>query len=275
MKDDFDKSLSYMGKRYSLTQFLNLCVDRFNVPGFIKNDPISIPHSFKKKQDKEIMGFWTATLAWGQRVTIINKANELIQLMDKAPHDFIINHEEKDRERFLNFKHRTFQSIDSLYFLAFLQEHYKKHSSLESAFSRHMSTDDVDTRLALEGFHEYFFSLDYAPKRTQKHVATPARNSSCKRLNMFLRWMVRKDSKGVDFGLWKKIKPAQLLIPLDVHVERVARKLGLLHRKQRDWKSVQELTSNLRKLNAEDPVKYDFALFGLGVIEKENPNLWA
>lgn len=252
-----------------LKSYLNSCVKKFNKPSFIENDPISIPHQFSRKQDIEIMGFWVSMLAWGQRKTIINKANELIQLMDGAPYDFILNHEEKDRESFLNFKHRTFQAIDTLYFLEFFQDFYKKNDSLESAFSNHLTPKSEDVETALKGFHEQFFSLPDAPHRTRKHVSTPTRNSACKRLNMFLRWMVRKDKKGVDFGIWKKIKPSQLLIPLDVHVDRVARRLGLLERKQTDWKSVIELTNNLKKFDAKDPVKYDFALFGVGVLEKD------
>ena len=252
-----------------LKSYLDSCVKKFNTPDFIENDPISIPHQFSRKQDIETMGFWVSMLAWGQRKTIINKANELIQLMDGAPYDFIINHEEKDRKPFLNFKHRTFQAIDTLYFLEFFQDFYRKNESLESAFSNHLTPKSENIEAALKGFHEQFFSLPDAPHRTRKHVSTPIRNSACKRLNMFLRWMVRKDKKGVDFGIWKKIKPAQLLMPLDVHVDRVARRLNLLERKQTDWKSVIELTNNLKQFDPKDPVKYDFALFGMGVLEKD------
>jgi len=252
----------------ALKDILDQNVERFNQPNFIENDPISIPHQFTQLQDIEIIGFWVAMLAWGQRVTIINKAKELIQLMDGSPYDFILNHEEKDREKFLPFKHRTFNSTDTLYFLEVLQQYYKANDSLESAFAKYLSPDDVNTEKALIGFHNQFFSLPYAPQRTRKHIATPERKSTCKRLNMFLRWMVRKDDKGVDFGLWNQIKSSQLLMPLDVHVERVARRLNLIQRKQRDWKTVLELTENLKKFDAEDPVKYDFALFGQGVLEK-------
>jgi len=252
-----------------LKSYLDSCVDKFNTPHFIEKDPISIPHQFTKLQDIEIMGFWVSMLAWGQRVTIINKAHELIQLMDGAPHDFILNHKEKDRKAFLSFKHRTFQATDTLYFLEFFQNFYKKNKSLETAFANHMSPEDKNIEAALKGFHEQFFALPDAPHRTRKHVSTPIRKSSCKRLNMFLRWMVRQDDKGVDFGLWKKIKPSQLLMPLDVHVDRVARRLGLLERKQTDWKSVIELTNNLQEFDKNDPVKYDFALFGAGVLEKD------
>lgn len=248
--------------------YLDKLVEEFNHPSFIENDPISIPHEFTKKQDIEIIGFWTAMLAWGQRVTIINKAKELIALMDYAPHDFMLNHEEKDREKLLSFKHRTFQSTDTLYFLEFLQQYYRQHESLETAFARHLKTEDSTVERALIGFHEQFFALPYAPQRTRKHIATPSRKSTCKRLNMFLRWMVRKDDKGVDFGIWEQIKPAQLLIPLDVHVDRVARQLGLLKRKQTDWLAVLELSEVLRSFDSQDPAKYDFALFGLGVLNK-------
>ncbi len=252
----------------ALYDLLEAAVKRYNQPNFIENDPISIPHRFSKLQDIEITGFWIAMLAWGQRKSIINSANRLIELMDGAPHDFILNHEEKDRERFLPFKHRTFQYIDTLYFLAFFQDFYQKNESLETAFSQHLLPTDAHTENALIGFHETFFSLEFAPKRTRKHVSTPVRKSTCKRLNMFLRWMVRSDAQGVDFGIWKNIKTSQLLMPLDVHVDRVARQLGLISRKQTDWKTVLELTENLQQFDANDPVKYDFALFGLGV-EKE------
>jgi len=252
----------------NLKKFLDEHVEKYNRVDFIENDPICIPHQFSKLQDIEIIGFWVAMLAWGQRKTIINKANELVQLMDNAPYDFIKNHQESDRKAFLNFKHRTFQATDTLYFLEFLQSFYKENNSLEFAFTQHMSPNDETVESALVGFHNLFFSLELAPQRTRKHIATPARKSSCKRLNMFLRWMVRQDGKGVDFGLWKNIKSAQLLMPLDVHVDRIARRHQLITRKQTDWKTVNELTSNLKKFDPLDPVKYDFALFGIGVLEK-------
>lgn len=249
-----------------LKDFLDHKVAAYNQPNFIENDPICIPHQFSKLQDIEIMGFWSSMLAWGQRKTIINKSNELIQLMDGAPYDFMLNHQEKDRARFVGFKHRTFQVIDTLYFLAFFQNFYQKNNSLETAFSQFLPPESEHIGEALAGFHDLFFALPDSPKRTRKHVATPVRKSTCKRLNMFLRWMVRQDTKGVDFGLWKTIQPAQLLMPLDVHVDKVARKLNLLDRKQTDWKTVLELTEKLRKFDKDDPVKYDFALFGLGVL---------
>jgi len=253
-----------------LKTYLDQCVEQHNQPNFIENDPIQIPHRFSKLQDIEITAFFASMLAWGQRVTIINKVNQLIELMDNAPYDFLVNHEEKDRARFELFKHRTFQPIDCLYFIEFLQQYYQKNETLETAFAQHLKAGDEHTGNALRGFHDLFFSLENAPQRTRKHIATPARKSSCKRLNMFLRWMVRKDEKGVDFGLWENIKMSQLLMPLDVHVDRVARRLGLLERKQRDWKSVLELTENLRRFDENDPVKYDFALFGVGVLEKND-----
>jgi len=240
---------------------------RYNIVGFIKDDPISIPHSFSKKEDIEISAFWTAIFSWGQRKTIINKATELFSLMDNAPHDFILNHSEKDRKQFSEFKHRTFQYTDTLYFLDFLQKHYTKHDSLEEAFLKF--DGNFESKRSFTEFEKYFFSLEHAPSRTRKHIASPARKSSCKKLNMFLRWMVRKDDKGVDFGLWERLKMKDLMIPLDVHVGRVARKLNILERKQDDWKAVEELTTKLRNFDPNDPVKYDYALFGMSLDEKQ------
>lgn len=250
-------------KDIELKTILDEMVDKYNRPGFIDLDPIGIPHSYTKKQDVEITGFWTSILAWGQRVTIINKATELFALMDNAPHDFIVNHKESDRKRFADFKHRTFNYTDTLYFLEFLQNHYTSHNSLEDAFLEDGKFQSVEQSLIK--FRDYFFDHPYAPSRTTKHIASPARKSTCKRLNMYLRWMVRKDSKGVDFGIWNKIPSSDLMMPFDVHVERVGRHFGLIKRKQRDWKTVIELTSNLKKFDPSDPVKYDFALFGMGV----------
>ncbi|MCC6723259.1 MAG: TIGR02757 family protein [Saprospiraceae bacterium] len=250
----------------NLRYFLDDCVERFNQPSFIENDPIGVPRRFSKLQDIEITAFWTAMLAWGQRKTIINKANELFGLMDNAPHDFMLNHLETDRKPFLNFVHRTFQATDTLYFLEFFQWFYQNNDSLETAFLMNMQPSDAHVEAGLIGFRNLFFSLPDAPQRTQKHIPSPMTKSTCKRLNMFLRWMVRTDDRGVDFGLWKRIQPAQLLIPLDVHVERHARKFGLLTRPQTDWLAVLELTEQLRQFDPNDPVKYDFALFGLGAI---------
>jgi uncharacterized protein (TIGR02757 family) len=249
-----------------IIDLLNEKYELFNQPNFIPHDPISIPHQFRLKQDIEITGFIAATFAWGQRKTIINKSNELINLMDNAPFDFIKNHQDTDLKRFLSFKHRTFNAIDTLYFIEFFKDFYAKNESLENAFLVGLTpTKEQNMKIGIEHFQKIFFSLDDYPMRTRKHVATPARNSSCKRINMFLRWMVRKDNKGVDFGIWDNIKPSALVCPCDVHVERVARKLGLITRPKTDWKMAIELTQNIKKLDPNDPVKYDFALFGLGV----------
>ncbi|WP_420580220.1 TIGR02757 family protein [Reichenbachiella sp.] len=223
------------------------------------------PGNLQKKQDIEIMGFWTAILSWGRRQTIIDKANLLVSIMDGAPHDFIINHREQEREKFLGFKHRTFNEVDALYFLHILQWYYRRYDSLEDAFTGKMTSEDDHIGPGLIGFRELFFSPDVIPQRTRKHVSSPLKGSACKRLNMFLRWMVRTDDRGVDFGLWKQIRSDQLLIPLDVHVGRVARQLGLLKRKQNDWKAVLELTTQLKQFDSSDPIRYDFALFGMGL----------
>lgn len=251
-----------------LKAFLDRKVDQYNLPSFIEADPVSIPHLFTKKQDIEIAAFFASIFAWGNRVIIINKSKELMQLMNNAPHEFIINHSEKDLRRLLQFKHRTFNTTDLLYFILFLKHHYKTSNSLETAFSKWINKKDENIKNALTGFHDYFFSLQDAPVRTKKHIASPNRNSTCKRLNMFLRWMVRKDNAGVDFGIWNKISPSQLICPIDVHVARVARRLELIQRKQIDWLTALELTDHLKKFDRNDPVKYDFALFGLGVAEK-------
>lgn len=247
-----------------LTVLLNNKAAQYNQPFFIPNDPISIPHLFTKKQDIEIAGFFAAIFAWGNRTTIISKSKELLQRMDNAPHDFIQTHSPKNLKRFLHFKHRTFNSTDLLYFISFLQMHFKNNQSLETAFTIHGDTIEK----MLTGFHHYFFSLPDVPVRTKKHISTPEKKSTCKRLNMFLRWMVRRDGNGVDFGIWKNISPARLICPIDVHVARVARKLGILQRKQTDWQAALELTQYLQTLDKKDPVKYDFALFGLGAVEK-------
>ena len=252
----------------NIQQLLDAKVIYYNNTSFIAEDPISIPHRFTKQQDIEISGFFAATLAWGLRKTIINKCSELLSIMDNAPYDFIRYHTNKDLKQISNFKHRTFNSTDTLYFIEFLKHHYAQYESLEFAFSKYLKTNDATIENGLIGFRNYFFSLEIYPSRTKKHIATPALNSACKRLNMYLRWMVRKDETGVDFGLWNSIKTSQLICPLDVHVERVARTLNLITRKQCDWKTALELTQNLKKLDKNDPVKYDFALFSMGVVEK-------
>jgi uncharacterized protein (TIGR02757 family) len=252
-------------KLADLKGFLDEKVDQYNRPEFITKDPISIPRRFKKKQDIEISGLFAAVLAWGQRVTIINKTNELLGWMGNSPHDFLLHHTSKDLKRFEKFKHRTFNGTDTLYFIEFLSRYYKKHESLEQAFILNSKDDNVESGII--AFHKLFFSLEDHPTRTRKHISTPERKSACKRINMYLRWMVRNDTKGVDFGIWNTIRPSQLICPCDVHVERVARKLKLIRRKQLDWQTAVELSKNLRLLDPLDPVKYDFALFGLGIEE--------
>ncbi|HET9056683.1 MAG TPA: TIGR02757 family protein [Chitinophagaceae bacterium] len=255
-----------MRKSLNIKDYLNKKVDEYNQPSFIKNDPISIPRLFTKKQDIEIAGLFAAIFSWGNRKTIINKSRELMQLMDNAPHQFILEHKPKDLKKLLSFKHRTFSADDLFYFIEFLHHHYCNSSSLETAFLQNMNTNHETIESGLVGFKNYFFTLEHL-KRTEKHISSPLQKSTCKRLNMFLRWMVRKDNKGVDFGIWKNILPAQLICPIDVHVSRVAKKLNLLNRKQTDWQAALELTNQLRILDKNDPVKYDFALFGIGIDE--------
>jgi uncharacterized protein (TIGR02757 family) len=251
-----------------LKDFLDEKVDQYNRLDFIESDPISIPHQFTKKEDIEIAGFLAATIAWGQRITIINNANKLMKLMDNSPHEFVMNAKEKDFKRFVDFKHRTFNGVDAAFFMKSLQNIYKKHNGLQNAFG--LSTalsgkNKINTLDSITNFRKLFFSIPH-PERTGKHVSNPSENSSSKRLCMYLRWMIRNDKRNVDFGIWN-VSPSILMCPLDVHSGNVARKLGLLTRTQNDWKAVEELTNNLRKLDAKDPVKYDFALFGLGVFE--------
>ena len=249
----------------NLFEFLEEKYYYYNRPEFVESDPISIPHRYTRRQDIEIMGFWAAVLSWGQRKTIINKCLELSGSMDHAPYDFIKNHEESDLKRFLHFKHRTFNPTDALYFIHFFRDFFAGNDSLEEAFVPPVEVPTLTIEPNLIAFHDRFCGMDSFPERTRKHIATPRRKSSCKRLNMFLRWMVRSDNRGVDFGIWKKITPAQLVCPCDVHVDRVARKLGLIVRPGTDWQTALQLTENLRLLDASDPVKYDFALFGLGI----------
>lgn len=249
-----------------LRDFLNEKYERYNQPNFLETDPLGIPHRFSKKEDVEIAGFLAATIAWGQRPTIINNANRLMAWMDEAPHQFIATHEASDREVFQTFVHRTFNGLDCTYFLTALQYLYKEYGSLEAAFAGPAHQPQETAFDAITRFRARFLSLPHE-QRTEKHVSNPEKNSSAKRLNMYLRWMVRNDNRGVDFGLWSCLKPAQLMCPLDVHTASVGRKLGLLTRKQNDRKAVEELTASLRALDANDPVKYDFALFGLGVFE--------
>ena len=251
-----------------LKDFLDKKVEEYNQPSFIPHDPVSIPHRFLKKQDIEIAAFFASIFAWGNRTIIINKTTELMQLMDNAPHEFVLNPNADGLKSLLQFKHRTFNTTDLLYFIDFLHQHYSKNDSLETAFTSGMKHGDETIENALIGFHDYFFSLEDAPSRTKKHIATPARGSTCKRLCMFLRWMVRSDNGGVDFGIWKAISPSQLICPIDLHVARVARQFNLINRKQTDWLTALALTEELKKFDRDDPAKYDFALFSLGVIEK-------
>lgn len=232
-------------------------------PDFIDSDPLQIPKAFSKKEDIEIAGFIAATIAWGQRKTIINNARRFMDLMDNAPHDFILNHKPKDRLLWKDFVHRTFSGVDAMYFLEVLQNLYTTDSGLEAAF---IDKPGISAKERITHFHHTFFSSEHLP-RTRKHVSNPEKGSSAKRLNMYLRWMVRTSAEGVDFGIWKHISPAELMMPLDVHTGNVARRLGLLERKQNDWKAVDELTQRLRDFDEHDPVKYDFALFGMGVFE--------
>jgi len=250
-----------------LKDFLNEKYFLYNNKKFIETDPISIPHKFTKKQDIEIAAFLAATIAWGNRQSIIKNANKLMQLMDFSPHDFVTQATPKDIKVFSKFVHRTFNGDDCMFFIQSLKHIYKKNESLETLFSKGIQPADETIKNGITNFRGTFFSVQH-PARTQKHVSNPLKNSSSKRLCMFLRWMVRKDKAGVDFGIWTSIEPSKLCLPLDVHTGNVSRKLGLLTRTQNDWQAVEEVTSLLRQLDPKDPVKYDFALFGLGVFEK-------
>ena len=242
----------------------------YNHVDFIEKDPISIPHAFAKKQDIEIAGFFAAIFSWGNRKVIIQKSKELMVMMDNAPHDFVLHHTCKELKRFSKFRHRTFNGEDVLYFISFLKKHYTTNDSLENAFTKHIPAGKNKMEHALNGFYHYFFedTNSTIPNRTRKHIAAPQKKSTCKRLNMYLRWMVRKDAAGVDFGLWENISPADLICPLDVHVIRVANQLKLLHNEKANWQTACMLTGKLKKFDSLDPVKYDFALFGMGVSEK-------
>lgn len=248
-----------------IKDFLDDKVERYNRPEFIIDDPISIPHSFSKKEDIEIAAFWTAILSWGQRKTIISKAKELFGMMDNSPHDFIVNHQLSDLKKLENFKHRTFLADDTLFFIAALKAVYNQYDSLEGAFILDTKSDDFSMFHSLTAFHSLFFNIAEGLSRTKKHLPNPERGSTCKRLNMFMRWMVRQDDKGVDFGIWNQIPPSALMIPYDLHVDRVVKHYGLAKRQQTDWKLVEEVTEFCRILDPRDPAKYDFALFGLSV----------
>ena len=252
-------------KRHELKEFLDEKVEQYNRPSFIECDPISIPHQFTEKQDIEIAGFLAATIAWGNRKMIIRSANRIMELLDHSPYEFIMNSSYDEFEMVCCFVHRTFNSTDLCYFLKALRHIYKNKGGLEAIFSTYQSADSLQS--AIHELHKIFFELPHE-KRTERHVSDPYKGSSAKKLNMYLRWMIRKDNKGVDFGIWHEISPSILSCPLDVHSGNVARKLGLLKRKQNDAKAVTELDEILRSFDLEDPVKYDFALFGLGAMER-------
>ncbi|MEM6264946.1 MAG: TIGR02757 family protein [Bacteroidota bacterium] len=245
-----------------LKDFLELKYSQYNTPDFIAEDPISIPHQFQRKEDIEIAGFFSALIAWGRRNMIIRNAQSLMERMDMAPYDFVMAAEEEDLNRLSGFVHRTFNEQDAYALVLSLRMAYQQEGGLEALLTKGPTVYEglVNLRTVLST-HPVF------PQRTHKHLANPAKGSSAKRLNMYLRWMVRSDKRGVDFGIWKGLAPSQLLCPLDVHTAKVARKLGLLTRKQNDWKAVVELTDNLKVFSPEDPVKYDFSLFGLGVYD--------
>lgn len=251
--------------RIQLKEFLDEKVIVYNNPNFIESDPIQIPHLFTLKEDIEIAGFLVATIAWGNRKSIINNGHRLVEIMGNSPYDFVMNFSEKNSGSLSPFVHRTFNNEDLFYFLKALQNIYKNHGGLESVFANYAEKDSM--QVSIHHFKKTFFELSHLP-RTQKHISDPLKNSAAKRINMFLRWMVRNDNAGVDFGIWKNIAPSQLSCPLDVHSGNVARKLKLLVRKQNDGKALVELDNSLRKLDPNDPVKYDFALFGLGVFER-------
>ncbi|MFV0541634.1 MAG: TIGR02757 family protein [Aestuariibaculum sp.] len=248
-----------------LKTFLDEKVEQYNRPNFIETDPIQIPHQFTKKEDIEIAGFLTSTIAWGNRKMIINNAKKLMDLLGNSPYEFIIGHSQTDLERLSPFVHRTFNGNDTVQFIKSLQHIYKNHNGLEAVFTKYAEKESLQP--AITTFKTLFFEVEHL-QRTEKHVSDPKNGSAAKRINMFLRWMVRNDNTGVDFGIWKNLLPAQLSCPLDVHSGNVARKLRLLKRKQNNAKALAELDRNLRQLDKNDPVKYDFALFGLGVFEK-------
>jgi len=251
--------------RIELKDFLDSKVVQYNNPKFIESDPIQVPHQFIKKEDIEIAAFLTATIAWGNRKSIIKNAKRMMQLLDNSPYDFVINYQDKDLEQLLPFIHRTFNGYDFIQFIRSLKYIYKTHNGLEAIFAKHAETNSLQN--SISAFKKVFFEIKHL-SRTQKHISDPLKNSAAKRINMFLRWMVRCDNAGVDFGIWQSLSSSQLSCPLDVHSGNVARKLSLLKRKQNDAKALNELDSSLRLLDANDPVKYDFALFGLGVFER-------
>jgi uncharacterized protein (TIGR02757 family) len=251
-----------------LRALLDLKYQQYNTPDFIAEDPIRIPHQFSRKEDIEVAGFLSALIAWGQRKTILHNGQALMERMDLAPIDFVRQATESDLDRLAGFVHRTFNSVDARALVLALREVYAKHGGLEAIFSVAMQAESPDVGPGIVHARSVITGVADFPARTHKHLANPAAGSSAKRINMYLRWMVRQDDRGVDFGLWKGISPHQLICPLDVHTGKVARKLGLLQRKQNDWKAALELTQGLRAFCPEDPVRYDFSLFGLGVYDK-------
>ena len=248
-----------------LKDFLDEKVLQYNTLDFIESDPVQIPHLFSLKEDIEIAGFLSATIAWGNRTMIIKNSHKMMDLMGNAPYDFVMSHSENDLERLENFVHRTFNGQDFASFIRSLKNIYENHDGLESVYAKNQELKTMQN--SISEFKKTFFEIPHQ-SRTQKHISDPLNNSAAKRINMYLRWMVRQDTKGVDLGIWKTISPASLSCPLDVHSGNVARKLGLLTRKQNDGKALAELDLKLREFDANDPVKYDFALFGLGVFEK-------
>lgn len=248
----------------AIKDFLDESYFKYNSKLFIENDPICIPHRFKKKEDIEIASFLAATIAWGNRKSIITNASKLMQWMDNTPHAFIVNHTKKDLKPFEKFVHRTFNGKDCIFFINALQSIYLQHNGLEAAFKCEINDSEFNLKHNIVNFRNLFLNTKHLT-RSEKHISNPLQKSSSKRLCMFLRWMVRNDKKGVDFGIWKSIMPKELCLPLDVHTGNVSRSLGLLTRKQNDWQSVEEVTRVLRLLDKDDPIKYDFALFGLGV----------
>ncbi|MFE3866686.1 TIGR02757 family protein [Flavobacterium sp. LS2P90] len=249
-----------------LKDFLDEKVVQYNTLEFIESDPVQIPHLFSLKEDIEIAGFLGATIAWGNRKMIIKNSYRMMDLMGNAPYDFVMSHTENDLERLETFVHRTFNGQDFSTFIRSLKHIYKNHGGLETVFTQSQGIETASTQRSIHDFKKIFFEIPHQ-YRTQKHISDPLNNSAAKRINMFLRWMIRQDNKGVDLGIWKSISPAALSCPLDVHSGNVARKLGLLTRKQNDGKALTELDLQLREFDANDPVKYDFALFGLGVFE--------
>jgi uncharacterized protein (TIGR02757 family) len=248
-----------------LKEFLDEKAELYNRPAFIELDPISIPHRYTGKGDIEIAGFLAATIAWGNRKMILRSSVRMMEILEDSPYEFIVNSSDCELDQAVRFVHRTFNLVDLAFFLQALRHIYRNKGGLEKIFETHKTSDSL--KPAIHEFHRIFFELPHE-RRTERHVSDPFKGSAAKKINMFLRWMVRNDNRGVDFGIWKRIKPSELFIPLDIHSGNTARKLGLLTRKMNDWKAVEELTANLREFDPADPVKYDFALFGLGVFER-------